>query len=131
MQDLTAQSMLGLARAKAGDLDGARSALATAIELSQRAYPHVDKAAGLPIIAGATLLEAAGDPAAAFEMYEDAMALMLHIRSELMFHYVRRTYSRLRKELGREHRNLAPRRTEAELVEATREIARAETQPPR
>ena len=59
-------------------------------------------------------------------MYEDVIALSLHVRMEVMFHYVQRTHSRLGRELGRERRRLEPRRTEAELIEAAQMIARGE-----
>ena len=94
--------MLGLARAKAGDLDGARSTVATAIELSQRAYPHVEKAAGPAIISAATLLEASGDSIGALIMYEDVIAALSGpaVRGRVPLRPAPGSYSRLRRQLG-------------------------------
>jgi predicted ATPase/class 3 adenylate cyclase len=122
IQDLAAQSILGMSRAKAGDIEGARSSVGSAIELSQRSYPHVAKSGGLAIISAGTLLEASGDLNGALDLYEDVSVLLLHVRMEIMFHYVERTSSRLRHELG-SGRRVRARRTEAELIEGARAIA--------
>jgi tetratricopeptide (TPR) repeat protein len=117
IQDVLVNSILALARAHAGDLAGARIALNVALDLAERSYPHVAKAAGLPIIVAAGILEASGDLEAALEVYEDVVLHGLHTRAEIVFHYVGRARSRLHKQLGQTAVALdVPQRSEAELV---------------